>query len=107
MAYILHSHLFLDAVTGTAGGPRWSTPYPADWHFNDQQNRTFFITQNQADTVTIQVTNNFEVTANTVWFTTTAATGAAASTVNLEGPYACIRVGITGANGAATVKGLV
>lgn len=107
MPLILHSHVFLNAVTGTAGGPRWSNPYPADWHFEGQQNRTFFLTQNAADTVTVQGTNNFEVTAATVWHNVTANTGNTSSTFEISGPYACLRVGITGANGAATVKGLV
>lgn len=105
-APIRFSHTFLQAITGSAGGPRWSNPYPAD-RFGGDQARTFWVSQNASDTVTIQGTSNFEVTAGTVWATVTAMTGQATASITTEDVFGCIRVGITGANGACTVTGQV
>lgn len=100
---ILSRHRFLNAVSAAAT----STAFPCDWHFSGQQSRTFMISQNAADTIAIQGTPDFEVTAATIWTQVTAATGMTKSTATVEGPFGCLRVVKTGTNGAATVDGIV
>ncbi len=103
---ILKKHVFVNNVAT----PVTSNPYPCDYRFTGEQNRTFFVTMASGANVSVQGTSDFEVTAATVFATVTAvATAGAGGTTTqfvINGPYGCLRV-VKGGNTAATVVGIV
>ncbi len=100
---------FLAGVTGVASA--FSTDwFPLDYRFDPDQNRTFTIVANSADSINIEVTNVDVLKEGTSGITAVTAdtfTGSTSYVATLNGPFAAVRITKNGANGAATVIGVV
>lgn len=108
ISYVLNRHIFLNGVVGTAGGPRYSTPFPCDYRFSGNQERTFYVSAAAADTVKIETCFDREVSAANIWFLVTAFSGANAYTAHRVQPFTLLRASVQGASGvSANVLGIV
>lgn len=106
--FVLNRHVFLNGVTGSAGGLSVSTPFPCDYRYSGNQNRSFFYTKAAADQLVIQGSPDFGASAASTWFTVTSINATTTGIVALsDAPYASLRVAVSGAGGACTVIGLV
>lgn len=105
--YTLNRFVFLNGVTGSAGGPVYSPVYACDYRFSGNQDRKFYVSAATADTVTIEASFDREVSALTAWWAVSSLSGQQAYQFSTDEPFVLLRARVNGAGGPCRVLGVV